>query len=197
MPLFIKVRSGQKRAVLATSIKSSALCEHAPSSQIGSGPKLKIKQIALVPKQRTATRQRHHKMPPPSALGTPDNSVDDLHRNTKHESSKMKVLTSLCPIRDSLQTPTSTLQDETMEQCLPLLASFEESQRDPAGLNTLAIPRLKREKHVGFLHQCVNPLAAGFVGFDASRPWILYWVLAGLSLLGEDVQSYRERQVVI
>ena len=105
----------------------------------------------------------------------------------------LEMFTSFGPIRDSLQTKTSILQDETTEQCVPLLAAFEESQQDSGGLNTFGIPRLERVKHVKFLHQCLKPLAAGFVGFDASRPWILYWALAGLSLLGEDVQPYKER----
>lgn len=76
-----------------------------------------------------------------------------------------------------------------MEECLPLLSGFE----DPTDLNTCGIPRLEREKHVGFLRQSLKTLAAGYVGFDASRPWIVYWVLAGLTLLGEDVQAYKER----
>lgn len=194
MPLFIKARTGQKRIVFVTSTKYSAVCEHASASRICSEPKLKIKGIASAPKERIAKRKRHDKMAPLSKLGTPESSMNDIHGNTKHhESSQAELLTYFCPIRDNLQTPTSTLQDETMKQCLPLLTSFEESPRDLAGLNTWSMPRLRREKHVGFLHQCLKPLAAGFVGFDASRPWILYWVLAGLSLLGEDVQSYRER----
>ncbi|KAI9825473.1 MAG: CAAX farnesyltransferase (FTase) subunit beta [Thelocarpon impressellum] len=30
---------------------------------------------------------------------------------------------------------------------------------------------------------------------DASRPWLLYWALTGLFLLGEDVSQYRERVI--
>ena len=194
MPLFIKARTRQKRIIFAKSTKDSAVCEQASASRICFEPKLKIKGIASAPKEGIAKQKRHDKMAPLSTLDTPDSSVNDIHADTTHhESSQAKLSISFCPIRDTLQTPTSTLQDETMEQCLPLLASFEESPRDWASLNTWGMPRLRREKHVEFLHQCLKPLAAGFVGFDASRPWILYWVLAGLSLLGEDVQSYRER----
>jgi protein farnesyltransferase subunit beta len=28
---------------------------------------------------------------------------------------------------------------------------------------------------------------------DASRPWMMYWVLCGLSLMGHDISPYRER----
>jgi protein farnesyltransferase subunit beta len=30
------------------------------------------------------------------------------------------------------------------------------------------------------------------VAADASRPWFLYWCLSALTMLGEDVSSYRE-----
>ena len=194
MPLFISAKIGQKRIIFAKSTKCSMLCEHASSSRVCPAPRLKIRKIEPTSKERKAKRNRHDKMPPRSTPGTPDGSLDDMHINAKHdESLKVKLLKSFCPIRDSLQTETSIVQDETMEACLPLLASFEQSQQDSPGRNTVGIPRLEREKHVGFLHQCWKPLAAGFVGFDASRPWILYWVLAGLSLLGENVQPYKER----
>lgn len=117
-----------------------------------------------------------------------------MHLNSKdNETSTADLLTSFRPIRDSLQTRTSILQDETIEECLPLLTGSGESQQDPNGRRTGGIPRLEREKHVKFLRQSLEKLAAGYVGFDASRPWIVYWVLAGLSLLGEDVQAYHER----
>ena len=194
MPLFINVKTGQKRIIFAKSTKCSIVCEHASSSRGCPAPQLKLRKIEPTPKERKAKRNRHDKMPPRSTRGNPDGSLNDMHINAKYdESLREKILTSVCPIRDSLQTQTSIVQDETMEACLPLLASFEQSQRDPPGLNTVRMPRLEREKHVGFLHQCLKPLAAGFVGFDASRPWIFYWVLAGLSLLGEDVQPYKER----
>jgi protein farnesyltransferase subunit beta len=28
---------------------------------------------------------------------------------------------------------------------------------------------------------------------DATRPWMVYWALAGLSMLGEDVSEYASR----
>lgn len=194
MPLFIKAKIRQNRSIWATSTKNSTICEHVSCSQFCPGPKLKIQKIPSTPQERTAKRNRHDKMPPVSTRGAPDGSKDDKQMNTKYdEALKAELLAFFGPIRDSLQTQTSILQDETMQECLPLLAGREESQRDRAGRNTLAIPRLERKKHVGFLHQCLKPLAAGFVGFDASRPWILYWVLAGLTLLGEDVRPYKER----
>lgn len=97
------------------------------------------------------------------------------------------------PIRDELETETSELQDETVQECLPFLhASLDPSvDREEHGL-----PRLARDKHIRFLHQSLEKLPADYVGFDAARPWIIYWALTALSLLGQDVEPYRERYIL-
>jgi len=33
------------------------------------------------------------------------------------------------------------------------------------------------------------------VGVDSSRPWMVYWALMGLHLLGEDVVPFRSRYI--
>ena len=137
------------------------------------------------------TKQSRGDKPSPSALNS---SVHNIYLNSKDiGTSDADLFTSFRPIRDSLQTRTSILQEETVEECLPLLTGSGELQQDSTGRRTGGIPRLERDKHIKFLRQSLEKLAAGYVGFDASRPWILYWVLAGLSLLAEDVQVYRER----
>ncbi|KAL8669961.1 MAG: hypothetical protein Q9168_005473 [Polycauliona sp. 1 TL-2023] len=94
------------------------------------------------------------------------------------------------PIRDELETETSASQDKTVEQCLPLLLGYESSAVGH-GQNPLA--SLDRAKHTKFLHRSLLPLPAGAVGLDASRPWMVYWALTALNILGEDVTPYRER----
>lgn len=80
------------------------------------------------------------------------------------------------------------MQDETVRECLPLLM-------EPGGdLNLFGVSQLGRAKHVQYLHKQVRgPLPAGFTPADASRPWMVYWALTGLYLLGEDVTVYRDR----
>lgn len=193
MPLFIKAKTGQSRTIAVTLPKFPAGYEHASPSPFCRRKGLKIRKSGSKTKEVPGRPNRHDKMPR-SALSTPASSVDDTNVNKKYDdASRVEMATDFAPIRDRLRTKTSILQDETMEECLPLLAAFEDSQPGPAGLRSAGIPRLDREKHIGFLHQCLKPLAAAYVGFDASRPWILYWVLAALTLLGEDVQPYQER----
>ncbi|QSZ34840.1 hypothetical protein DSL72_007699 [Monilinia vaccinii-corymbosi] len=93
------------------------------------------------------------------------------------------------PLRDLLQTQTSHLQDQTIQECLPFLSGAE------AGLtyNPYGVPHLNRKKHIQFLHKQLQKLPSAYVAADASRPWMFYWALAGLSTLGQDISSYREK----
>ena len=93
-------------------------------------------------------------------------------------------------LRDVLITETSEMQDATVEECLQLLSSPE------GDLNVHGISTLARAKHIKFLKgQITGPFPKHFVALDASRPWMLYWALTALYLLGEDVTIYR-RQVI-
>lgn len=95
------------------------------------------------------------------------------------------------PIRDPLVTETLDLQTETVDKCLPFLQAIHTTQRGP--FNALGVPALQRDEHVAYLYDSLEDYPAGFVAMDASRPWMIYWALAGLSLLGEDVTRFRER----
>lgn len=94
------------------------------------------------------------------------------------------------PIRDELETETSKLQDETIRECLPFLSGTASSL---SSYKNHGVPNLVRNKHIQFLRRSLEAMPAAFVGFDASRPWVIYWALTALSLLGEDTERYRER----
>jgi len=44
--------------------------------------------------------------------------------------------------------------------------------------------RLTRIVHVQYLHHGLGQLPSGFACLDASRPWIVYWIVHSLTLLG-------------
>ena len=96
-------------------------------------------------------------------------------------------------IQDELRTVSSLLQDDTREDCLPFLDGTSDALEAPTDFNHHGVPSLQRELHIEYLHDTLQQLPPHYVGFDASRPWIIYWALLGLSLLGEDVSPYRER----
>jgi hypothetical protein len=107
------------------------------------------------------------------------------------------LFASLPPLCDLLKTVSSTTQDLTVQECLPFLLGSEHPQQSSYDFNAHGVPNLDRKAHVAFLNGSLGELPSGFVSIDASRPWMLYWALAGLHLLGEDVSPYRERCVYI
>lgn len=100
------------------------------------------------------------------------------------------LFTELPPIRDSLVTETSQSQDETVQECLPFLKGRSPALYAP--FSDRGLPRLYRHVHKAFLIDALGDYPAKFVGLDASRPWMVYWALTGLCILGEDVKKYRK-----
>jgi protein farnesyltransferase subunit beta len=100
------------------------------------------------------------------------------------------IFTTLPPVRDLLNTPTSLLQDNTIQECLPF-----HSNTLGLPINSHGLPHLDRKRHIAFLHKNLRRLPAAFTAADASRPWMFYWALAGLATMGESLDGYRERLV--
>ncbi|KAF2434485.1 prenyltransferase [Tothia fuscella] len=98
------------------------------------------------------------------------------------------LFTSHPPIKDNLVTITSEMQGETLAELLPYLM-------EPEGdLNVFGISSLIRKKHTRYLrHMLEGPFPPQFVAADATRPWMLYWALAAMTMLDVDVSEYRER----
>jgi protein farnesyltransferase subunit beta len=196
MPIFIKARNTKRRTLFVTKTASATGSDHASCSLCLHRPKLKTKGIAQPRKETMANRNDDDKMPA-VVVSAADRAADEIPRDSEGNcASVADTFTSFRPIRDHWQTKTSILQDETMEECLPFLAGVEDSLHDSAGCKPRGIPKLQRERHVEFLRRSLKTLRADYVGYDASRPWILYWVLAGFALLGEDLQQYKERLFV-
>ncbi|CAK7264879.1 CAAX farnesyltransferase (FTase) subunit beta [Sporothrix epigloea] len=98
-------------------------------------------------------------------------------------------------VRDALITDTSVMQDETAAMCLTAIVKPDATPGSAMLLNKSGVPHLDRARHARFLHKSLELLPGAFVGYDPSRPWLLFWCLNGLSLLGEDVSVYRDRLV--
>lgn len=118
--------------------------------------------------------------------------TEELHdkRPAKVLPSVPALFSSRPLLRDELQTETSISQEETVDACLPYLLCAQSSDIDH---ESHAFPRLKRQSHIEFLHGTLGQYSHYYTAYDASRPWVVYWALAGLCFLGEDVSPYRER----
>ncbi|KAG5915146.1 hypothetical protein E4U42_000117 [Claviceps africana] len=117
-----------------------------------------------------------------------------IGQNPAQNASSTPVIPSLFtsdpPVRDELATDSSQLQDETVEECAPFLKGHGHD-----GCNVHGIPPLLRHRHVKFLQKQLGQLPPMYKSADSSRPWMLYWCLNGLSILGEDVAKYRSRLI--
>lgn len=100
------------------------------------------------------------------------------------------LFTELPLIRDSLSTETTELQQETVQKCLPFLKATRNQSEQ---YNRYGVPGLLRDEHIAYLYDSLEDFPDTFVSLDASRPWMTYWALAGLALLGEDTRRVRER----
>ncbi|KAI5283341.1 CAAX farnesyltransferase (FTase) subunit beta, partial [Ascosphaera atra] len=65
----------------------------------------------------------------------------------------------------------------------------------PGPFNKYGIQRLGRDAHIAQCYDMLEDFPAGFVVMDASRPWMIYWGLCSLFLLGEDITKLRRRVV--
>ena len=65
----------------------------------------------------------------------------------------------------------------------PSSAPALESSSSPACLPRWP-PPLERDAHISFLVRALDGLSSSYASLDASRPWLLYWTLHSLDLLG-------------
>ncbi|KAK5097163.1 CAAX farnesyltransferase (FTase) subunit beta [Lithohypha guttulata] len=91
-------------------------------------------------------------------------------------------------IRDTLSSSTSQLQAQTIAECLPLLNAINNPSSNPFDFDEHGQHNLNRADHIKFIRDGLQALPAQFVAMDASRPWLMYWSLLSLYVLGEDVK---------
>ena len=146
----------------------------------------KFKTASGIPLRRAAANTKTYVLPQPQAM------------TSMHQSPFIGIpyqFTIPPPLNDELQTKTSAQQKCTIDECLQALNAVNDSDSNGFDFNEFGILHLKREAHIPFLQKSLGVLPAGFVAADASRPWMVYWALMGLSLLGEDVTVYCDRLV--
>ncbi|KAH8599639.1 terpenoid cyclases/protein prenyltransferase alpha-alpha toroid [Bisporella sp. PMI_857] len=124
-------------------------------------------------------------------VSTGPRSTFEISAATAYASMIPDLFKTLPPLKDNLGTQTSRIQDKTIQECLPFLAGEKSELR----YNDHGIPHLDKNRHIAFLHNALKKLPAAYVAADASRPWMFYWSLAGLSILGEDISGYRDKLI--
>lgn len=146
--------------------------------------------------QRPVAKQHHHTRPRSSPAAPTNQQRGNMAEGQAQAQARARAgipaLFSEPPaIQDPLITETTELQNETLEKCFPFLRGFHSSQKEP--FNQHGVPALQRDDHLEYLFDALEDYPPGFAAMDASRPWMVYWALASLSLMGEDVSQFRTR----
>lgn len=55
---------------------------------------------------------------------------------------------------------------------------------------------IRRERHIAYLTRCLRQLPSSFVSLDANRPWMCFWILHSIALLGESVDDKLEENAI-
>lgn len=85
---------------------------------------------------------------------------------------------------DGVYTDTLLEQRDTEERLSDVLSDVSSAlvPREPATMG--GTTALRKAEHGIFLHSTFYRLPAPYVALDASRPWLMYWTVHSLDLLG-------------
>ena len=104
---------------------------------------------------------------------------------------------------ESSHSATSEEQGSTEQECSHYLRPFscynhktiKRLREEVKIVNDEGEVCVMREQHVKFLLKGLDQLRSGFVSLDASKPWIIYWILHALHLLHADPYELAPRVV--
>lgn len=121
-----------------------------------------------------------------------DSEYEDMGTATAEEQANIAYLESIrIPIKDSLVTESTKVEDETSAVILPYL----EGNPNDFSLNAFGIPKLQRDRHEAMLKRIIGDYPAQAAAMDAARPWIVYWATQSMTVLGVDISDYQKRWV--
>lgn len=89
-------------------------------------------------------------------------------------------------------TKSSYDEDATVTSCL---AHLKAEDQPKVMYSRYGVQKLLREKHIEMLYDMLEDFPKTFVTLDSSRPWMMYWAMNSLAMLGEDLSHFRERYV--
>ncbi|XP_011012893.1 PREDICTED: protein farnesyltransferase subunit beta [Populus euphratica] len=65
----------------------------------------------------------------------------------------------------------------------------------PPGAQTTLL-ELQRDEHIKYLNEGLKQLGPSFVALDSSRPWLCYWIIHSMALLGESLDYELENNAI-
>lgn len=101
---------------------------------------------------------------------------------------------------DGKDTPTSDDQTDVEKDIEELLTTYQHNlhTQETSSIDAahVPVPTLSRTLHKAFLLKILRPLPSGYLGFDSSRCWLLYWVNHSLALMGAKQDEHQRTQAI-
>jgi len=93
---------------------------------------------------------------------------------------------------DKTPTASSVEQRAVESSCLRLYELYH----NPKGGSKRISATLRREQTVNFLLRGLKNLSEGYECLDASRPWLVYWILHSLELLNVAIEGQQRSEII-
>ncbi|XP_028778594.1 protein farnesyltransferase subunit beta isoform X2 [Neltuma alba] len=91
-------------------------------------------------------------------------------------------------------SPTATQRDQWIVES-QVYKIYEHFANIPPNAQSVML-ELQRDKHMEFLEKGLRHLGSAFCVLDANRPWLCYWILHSVALLGESVDDELENNTI-
>lgn len=115
--------------------------------------------------------------------------------NTTTATNPLHTLLSLPhqPLNDNSHPTPTSIEEQLVESDIhDVLRPYTTVSPD-----TSPLPILRRKAHLAFIAKLLaKPLPAAYVGFDSTRPWLLYWSLHTYTLLNHPVDDVMRMRAV-
>lgn len=92
------------------------------------------------------------------------------------------------------QSPTVTQREQWMVES-QVFQMYELLSSVPRNAQSVLL-ELQRDKHIEFLTNGLRQLGPSFCVLDANRPWLCYWILHSIALLGDSVDDELENNTI-
>lgn len=106
----------------------------------------------------------------------------------------LEMLTSSYDSFSNSSSPLGEKLTSTIEKKMETEIDIQEIYENILNAGSDNFPILERKKHLFFIDKFLsNPLPSGFVKLDASQPWICYWLMNAMILLGGELTNLERK----
>ncbi|KAK2419635.1 Prenyltransferase family protein [Trifolium repens] len=104
------------------------------------------------------------------------------------------MATSSPPSAEEALSPTVSQRDQWMVES-QVFQIYQLFATIPPNAQSLML-EVQRDKHIEYLTKGLHYLGSNFFSLDSNRPWLCYWIIHSIALLGESIDDELEDNTV-